>query len=134
MKIQFDKEKQVLVIRDNIKLHFMILKILMVINIVNAALRLYNAYLSGSKTDLFQLSLGILSLGLFLYIYKLSVQEIIPVNEIEYVREIKIFGRRRFSLKLNNGKIRNLYTHKKDIRDLEKIFEASGISKLKKKV
>ena len=129
MKIKYIKEDKTLEIKDNLKMYLMLLNLLMIINIVNAVLTFYNNSLAGVKTGWFIMSLGLVSLLVLFFSFSRSTLEKVHLDEIDYVIEKRVFGRKRFSLKLKNGKIRNLYLKKADISEFEKMTDELNIKK-----
>lgn len=128
--MKFDKENNTLEIKDNLKMHFMLLRFIFIINVANAVLRIYNNYLAGVQDQPILIILGVISALALLYMRSRSTQEIIPIDEIEYLKEKKMLGNRRFFLKLKNGKTRNLPFKNTDIEEFERIIKGSGIRTL----
>jgi len=131
MNIKFNKEKNSLVIKDDLKMYFVILKLIFVLNLVSALLNIYKNYNSGIENELnwLQLILGIVSVGALFFLYTRSTKEVIPVNEISFLFRKAYFGSDKYFLKLNNGKTRNLplIKHQQDVLELERILEEFGI-------
>jgi hypothetical protein len=74
--------------------------------------------------------LGIFSIVLFAYqIFKKTASEKLKISEISSLTEKQFFGRKRFSLKLKNGKLRDLMEMKNetDIEETKKLFKNIGI-------
>ena len=74
--------------------------------------------------------LGIFSIVLFIYqILKKTTSEKLNISEISSLNEKQVFGRKRFSLKLKNGKFRDLMEMKNesDIIKTKEMFENIGI-------
>jgi hypothetical protein len=74
--------------------------------------------------------LGLVSMILLLYLkLKKSASEKLYVSEISSFTEKQIFGRKRFSLTLKNGKLRDLMELKNesDIIETKKLFTNIGI-------
>ncbi len=129
MKIKYDDESNSLVIKDNLKMHLMLINLLMIINIINAVLTFYNNSLAGVKTGWFIITLGVVSLIILFFSFSKSTLEIVPLDGIDYFIEKSVLGRKRFSLKLKNGKIRNLYLRKTDISQFEKLMDQLNIKR-----
>jgi hypothetical protein len=127
MKMKYNREKKVLEINDNLKMHYMLIRFVFIISILNAVLRMYNNYLADIKNEAFIIVLGIVSVIALIFMRTRSVQDIIPLDEIEYLRERKFFGSRRFSFKLIDGKIRNLPVKKKDLNKFDDMIKETGI-------
>jgi hypothetical protein len=82
----------------------------MILNLANAVIRIY-----GKQTteygfiEYIWVGLGIISLVvLFMFLFKMSTAENIPVQQISRLEEKTVFGKKRFALELKNGKKRNL--------------------------
>lgn len=74
--------------------------------------------------------LGIFSIVLFTYqILKKTASKKINISEISTLTEKEVFGRKRLSLKLKNGKFRDLMEMKNEsnIKETKDIFESIGI-------
>ena len=74
--------------------------------------------------------LGLASMTMLIYqILKKSASEKLNLSEISSLTEKQIFGRKRFSLKLKNGKLRDLMELKNesDIIETKKLFTNIGI-------
>jgi hypothetical protein len=135
MKIKFDKEKNSLTIKDDLKMQLRILKFIFVLNfvlnLVSALLNIYKNYNAGIENEVnwLQLILGIGSVGALFFLSTRSTKEVIPVNEISFLFKKAYFGSDRYFLKLKNGKTRNLplIKHQPDVLELERILEESGI-------
>jgi hypothetical protein len=133
MKMRFDRDNRTLEVKDDLKMHFMLLRFIFAINIFNALLRMYNNYLSGIQNEPVIIILGVISVIALLFMRSRSTQEMIPLDEIEFLQEKKILGRNRYSLKLKNGKIRNLPIKKKELDGIEHAIKESGIEIIKPK-
>ena len=74
--------------------------------------------------------LGLVSLIMLIYqIMKKSTSEKLNLSEISSLTEKQVFGRKRFSLKLKNGKLRDLIEMKNqsDIIETKELFKNIGI-------
>jgi len=129
MKIKYDEESKSLIIKDNLKMHLMLINLLMIINIVNAVLTFYNNNLAGVKTGWFIIVLGLVSLVILILSYTRSTLKKVPLDDIDYLIEKRVFGNKRFSLKLKDGKIRNIYLKKDDVSEFEKIIHQLNIKR-----
>ena len=67
--------------------------------------------------------------ALIYQIRKISASDKMKLSEIDSLKEKQFFGRRRISLKLKNGKSRDLIYVKNeaDIRDMKTFFKNIGI-------
>lgn len=132
MKIEFNESENSIEIKDGLKNQYLILKILMILNLANAIIRIF-----GKRTteygfiEYFWVGLGIISLVfLFMFIFKMSTAEKISIGEITELEEKRIFGKKRFSLKLKNGKKRNLGNFKDqfELAKARELFTEIGIA------
>ena len=132
MKIEFNELENSIVIKDGLKNQYLILKILMILNLANAIIRIF-----GKQTaeygfiEYFWIGLGIISLVvLFMFVFKMSTAEKISIVEITELEEKTAFGKNRFSLKLENGKKRNLGNFKDqfELVKARKLFTKIGIA------
>jgi len=110
MKIKLNESENSIEIKDGLNNQYLILKILMILNLANAVIRIY-----GKQTteygfiEYIWVGLGIISLVvLFMFLFKMSTAENIPVQQISRLEEKTVFGKKRFALELKNGKKRNL--------------------------
>tara|TARA_R110000737_G_scaffold56903_2_gene81844 strand:+ start:860 stop:1093 length:234 start_codon:yes stop_codon:yes gene_type:complete len=73
---------------------------------------------------------GVLSIRTLTYLLlKKTTLKKIPLNQIKRLKEKQILGKKRFSLELKNGKLRNLTKLNKqsDINELKRMFSDIGI-------
>lgn len=131
MKITYNADEKTLEIKDNLKAPYLVLKFVMVINVFNALLFLYN-----SRDEPFGwfeaiwVGLIFLSVAVFLFlVFKKSTKEKIPLHEIIRLREKNFFAQHRYSLVLRDGKARDLGQIKSnaDISDMKQLFSNLGI-------
>ena len=131
MRIKYNEIEKSIEIKDSIESHYFILKMIMILNITNAILRLYDLNLSKINfTEIFWFVLGIISLVfLYLFIFKKSTSEKILVEEIKLLKQKNIFWKKAFLLELNNGKTRELLEIKtqSEYIELKKTFSEIGI-------
>ncbi len=110
MNIKYNDIEKTIEIKDGIKNHYFAMKFLLIVNLLNAVLRLLDL----NKTEIvfeeiIWFTLGIVSLILlYLFIFKRTTKEKIPIAEISELIERSILGRSKFSIKLLNGKKREL--------------------------
>ena len=128
MKIQYDKNLNALVVNDDLKMFFTLLKAIFVINLVGSVFKLYNNYMAEIQLNLISVILGIVNLLGLIFTFTRSVEKVIPVDEIDYLYSKKYFTKRYF-LKLKNGKIRNLpyVKYPEDMLELQRIVKESKI-------
>ena len=129
MEIRFNKEDKSLEINDNFKMHLMLIKLLMIINVLNAVFTFYNNRLAGVQTGWLIIALGFISFIILIFSLKISTVEKVPLEDIDHIIVRNTFGRRRFSFKLKDGKVRNLYLKKVDVNEFEKMIDQLNIKK-----
>lgn len=132
MKIKYNETDKSIEIKDGMKTHYFVMKLLMSLNLINAILNLYDVNKTGfGFIEIVWLILGIASIIiLFLFVYKKSTSEKIPVDKIERIKEKSVFGRRKFSIQLKDGKNRDLNEIKtqSEFNELKKMFSEIGIA------
>lgn len=132
MKIKYNEIEKSLEIKDGIKNHYFVMKFLMILNLLNAVLRLLNLNKTGiGFQEIIWFTLGIASLIiLYLFTFKRTTKEKISIAEISGLKEKSILGRSRFSIKLLNGKKRELSELKTqaEFNELKKMFAEIGIA------
>ncbi|MFD2907630.1 hypothetical protein ACFSX9_02675 [Flavobacterium ardleyense] len=133
MKIKYNEIDKSIEIKDGVKSHYFLMKFLIVLNLLNALLRIINIKKTGiGFQEIIWFALGFASLIiLYLFIFKRTTLEKIPISEIKGLNRISIFGRSRFSIKLINGKKRELADIKteSEFNELKKMFIDIGIVK-----
>ncbi|MBB1192878.1 hypothetical protein DNC80_04250 [Flavobacterium sp. SOK18b] len=109
MKFKYNEATASLEIKDGLKSHFLIVRLLLIVTFVNAILNLSNAQVAFGFMKLIWLVLGMVSaIGLYLYYFKKTATENIPLNQIIGIEERVSFGRKKYFLTLKNGKTRDL--------------------------
>jgi hypothetical protein len=132
MKIKYNDSENTIEIKDGLKTQYLLLKILILLNLANALIRLVRQ----NKTEYglieyFWMAIGIVSLiALYFFLFKNSTAEKIKVEDIKRLNEKSVFGRKRFSLKLTNGKNRILGNFKNEFElvEMRELFARVGIS------
>ena len=132
MKIKYNESENTIEIKDGLKNQYLILKILMLLNLASALIRL----IGQNKTEYgiieyFWIAIGVISLiALYFFLFKLSTAEKFKVGEIKRLNEKSVFGRKRFSLELDNGKNRILGNFKNEFElvEVRELFARVGIS------
>ena len=108
-----------------------LIKFLLILNLLNAVLRLINITQTGiGFQEIIWFLLGSTSLiFLYLFLFKKTTLTKIPISEIKELNKKSIFGRRTFSIKLVNGKIRELKEMKTqaDFNELKKMLADNKI-------
>ena len=132
MKIKYNETDKSIEIKDGMKTHYFVMKLLMSLNLLNAILNLYDVNKTGfGFIEIVWLILGIASIIiLFLFVYKKSTSEKIPIERIERIKEKSVFGRKKFSIQLKDGKKRDLNGIKtqSEFNELKKMFADIGIA------
>ncbi|WP_424494039.1 hypothetical protein [Salinimicrobium sp. GXAS 041] len=112
MKISYNESKNTIKINDGAKNQYFLVRTMVVLTFINSLL-----FLSKLSNDHFAMMafiwiiLGITSLVLSYFLFlKLSAAEELSCNEIDSLKEKNVLGRKRLSLRLKNGKSRNLIT------------------------
>ncbi|MDX1279374.1 hypothetical protein [Oceanihabitans sediminis] len=132
MKIKYNESENKIEIKDRLKNQYLIIKILMLLNLANALIRL----IGQNKTEYgvieyIWIGIGIVSIiTLYLFIFKKSSAENVNVEEISLLKEKSIFGRKRFSLELENGKNRDLgnFNNEFELVKARELFSKIGIA------
>lgn len=131
MKLEFDKLKKEINIKDDVANHTWLIIILMLVNIFNMAFQL--SYMSFNKNEALFTLLAVLALISFVVILffftKRSWKSIYKLQQIEGVEVKKVYGRERIFLKLINGKKRSFPILKniEEIENLKKTLTTMGI-------
>jgi len=87
MKINYNKVERSIVIKDDIKNHYFIMKLLLVLNLLNAILRLYDVK-EFRFQEIIWLLLGIISvIVLYYFTVKKSTLNKIPVEKIKQLKD-----------------------------------------------
>ena len=110
MKLHYNTQNETLVIQDGLKNHHFLLKLLMILNLLNAVLNVSTFSISSiGFMQLVWLFLGLVSI---VVLYNLTVKnttsEKIPVSAIKGLKEYSFFGKKRLAIVLTNGKKRDL--------------------------
>lgn len=131
MKIIYNEIEKSIEIKDGLKTHYFALKILLLLNLLNAVLNIYDINTTGiGFLEITWMILGVISLILlYIIIIKNTALEKIPIEAIEKLKEKSIFGRKRISFLLKNGKRRNLVEVKAtpELLNLKKMCNEIGI-------
>ena len=132
MKIKFNETEKTIEIKDGLKKQYLLINISLIFTLVNSVL--FPLFVLDTKQmewmGFVWIILGIFSIVLFTYqILKKTASEKLNISEISSLNEKQVFGRKRFSLKLKNGKFRDLMEMKNesDIIKTKEMFENIGI-------
>ena len=134
MKLHYSTQDETLVIQDGLKNHHFLLKLLMILNLLNAVLNVSTFRISNvGFMQLVWIFLGLVSV---VVLYNLTVKnttlEKIPVNTIKGLKEYSFFGKKRLAIVLNNGKKRDLVEVKtpQEFKEVRKIMKQVGVKDL----
>ena len=132
MIINFNETEKTIEIKDGLKKQYLLMNISLIFTLVNSVL--FPLFVLDEKQmewmGFIWIILGIFSIVLFIYkILKKTASEKLNISEISSLTEKQVFGRKRFSLKLKNGKSRDLMEMKNesDIIKTKEMFENIGI-------
>ncbi|WP_272150894.1 hypothetical protein [Tenacibaculum aiptasiae] len=131
MKLEFNKLKKEISIKDEVANHTWLIIILMAVNVFNMVFQL--SYISFEKNELLFIGLAILALVsilvIFFFFTKRSWKSMYTLEEIEGVEVKKIYGKERIFLKLLNGKRRSfpILRNLEEIENLKKTLTNMGI-------
>ena len=131
MKISYNESSRAIEIKDGLKTHVLLIKVLMFLNLANSLLNLVD--LSASNYGFIKLIwifLGLVSvIVLYRFTFKKSTLENIPIAQIKGLSESVFLGRKKYFLELQNGKRRDLLEIKTDaeFKELKKMFSKIGI-------
>lgn len=132
MKIKYNEIDRLIEIKDGLKTHSFVIKFLMVLNLLNAVLSIFIINKNGiGFQSAIWFVLGLVSLiVLYLFVFKKTTLEKIPIKDIKGLSEKSIFGKSRFSIQLVNGKKRELPELKTqaEFDKLKKMFADFGIA------
>ncbi len=132
MKIKFNENEKTIEIKDGLKQQYFLIKMSLVFTLINSIL--FPVFVLDEKQlkwmGFIWIILGITCTGILIYqLLKKTASEKLNLSDITKLTEKQLFGRKRFSLKLKNGKFRDLMEMKKesDIIEMKKLFEEVGI-------
>ena len=132
MKIKFNEKEKSIEIKDGLKTQYFLIKMTLIFTLINSIL--FPVFVLDKKQlewmGFIWIILGLVSMNMLIYqILKKSTSEKLNLSEISSLIEKQVFGRKRFSLKLKNGKLRDLIEMKNesDIVGTKKLFKNIGI-------
>lgn len=131
MKFKYNKTNKTIEINDGLKSHYLLIKVLLIITLINSILNVYNI----SKSTIGFMEIIWLLLGLFsvVMLYSLIVKETtlekIPIENINRFTEKTWLGKKQYQLELVNGKKRPLKDIKTEaeLKALKKSLKEAGI-------
>lgn len=131
MKITYNETEKCVEIKDGLKNHFLLMKVLMILNLANSILNLSDVNINNFRfINLVWAILGTISiLVLYKFIVKKTSAEKVAIDQINGLKERIFMGRKKYFLELKNGKKRDLLEVKSDseFKDLKKMFKKIGI-------
>lgn len=132
MKIQFDEKEKSIEIKDGLKTQYLLIKMMLFITLINSIL--FPVFILDKRQlewlGFIWILLGLGSMIMLIYqVMTKSKSEKLNLSEISSLTEKQVFGRTRFSLKLKNGKLRDLMEMKNesDIIETKELFKNIGI-------
>jgi hypothetical protein len=109
MKFKYNEATASLEIKDGLKSHFLIVRLLLIVTFVNVLLNLSNAQVEFGLMKLIWLLIGMAAaVGLRHYFMKKTGADTIPFDQIAGIKEREVKGIKKYFLELKNGKIRDL--------------------------
>ena len=131
MKITYNETEKCVEIKDGLKNHFLLMKVLMILNLANSVLNLSDVNSNNFRfINLVWAILGTISiLVLYKFIVNKTSAEKVAIDQINGLKERIFMGRKKYFLELKNGKKRDLLEVKSDseFKDLKKMFKKIGI-------
>ena len=96
MKIKYNKAEKTIEINDSLKTQYLILKILMLLNLTNASIRLFSKKTNEYGTaEYFWIGIGLISLiAIIAFTTKLSTAKKILVVNIDALEEKNVLGQK----------------------------------------
>ena len=132
MKIQFDEKEKSIEIKDGLKTQHLLIKMMLFITLINSIL--FPVFILDKRQlewlGFIWILLGLGSMIMLIYqVMTKSTSEKLKLSEISSLKEKQVFGRTRLSLKLKNGKLRDLMEMKNesDIIETKELFKNIGI-------
>ncbi|MBC5862065.1 hypothetical protein [Flavobacterium turcicum] len=109
MKFKYNEATASLEIKDGLKSHFLIVRLLLIVTFVNVILNLSNSQVEFGLMKLIWLLIGMaVAVGLRQYFIKKTGSNIIPLEQIVSVQDKSTSVRKKYALILKNGKRRDL--------------------------
>ena len=131
MKINYNEREKIIEIKDGLKNQYVVIYLGLIFTFVNSVIQTLMLDKKQMQWIAFiWIILGILSIVLLTYqILKKTASEKLNLSEISSLVEKDFFGRKRISLKLKNGKLRDLMEMKKqsDLIQTKELFKNIGV-------
>mgnify|MGYP000212246282 CR=1 FL=1 len=110
MNIQYNLQIASFEIKDDLASYYFVMKLLLVLNLINAVLNIWNTRKEGfSVIMIIWIVVFVLSVvTLYLFMFKRTTATVVSVANIERLQEKSFLGRKRLSFVLTNGKSRHL--------------------------
>lgn len=110
MNIKFNQVDRTIEIKDGLKSHLFLMKLLMIVTLTNSVLNLSDVVTKAvGYATIIWLILGVVAGGfLYHFVVKRSGLEKIPVDQIQGFNARVASGRKKYYLSLKNGKTRDL--------------------------
>jgi hypothetical protein len=132
MLIQHDEKTGTIVLNDGYKVQYRILLALIIINGINGVINgFYNRLDDLGVISFFWMLILVVSLILlFYFLIKKTAKSKIPVLEVKKLKVNTRWGKKKYSLELSNGKIRDLpkFERQEDIDALLKAFGHASVA------
>tara|TARA_B100000787_G_C15933907_1_gene181975 strand:- start:64 stop:471 length:408 start_codon:yes stop_codon:yes gene_type:complete len=132
MIIKFNEKEKSIEINDGIKAQYLMINVILVITLINSIL--FPAFVLEKEEDEWMCFIWIICglatiISMTYQILKKSTSKKLNLSEISSLTEKQILGQKRYSLKLTNGKLRDLVEmkNKSDIIETKKLFKNIGI-------
>ncbi|MDG2433545.1 hypothetical protein [Flavobacterium sp.] len=130
MSVTYNEAVKAIEIKDGLKSHQFLMKVLMIILLINAILNLSNDKIAFGFMKVLWLVLGMFAVViLHKYIFKKTGSEKIPADQIKGLSESVFLGRKKYFIVLQNAKQRDLLAVKSDaeLAQVRKLFTKNGI-------
>ena len=130
MNVTYNEAAKAIEIKDGLKSHQFLMKIMMIILLINAILNLSNDKIAFGFMKVLWLVIGMFAVViLHKYIFKKTGSEKIPADQIKGLGESVFLGRKKYFIVLQNGKQRDLLAVKSDaeMAQVRKLFTKNGL-------
>jgi hypothetical protein len=126
MKIEYNEVERTIYIKDDLNNHYFMMKSLIVLNLINAILRLLNLEETGvGLQEILWFIIGAVSLiTLYFFLYKKTTAEKFNIHEIKRIKKRSFLGRNKYYLELVNGTQRDLpgFKNEQELADLKSLL------------
>ncbi len=134
MLVKYNSENNSFIINDEINNFKKIYLLLRIINTIALSLMTFNHYKKDGFNGItpFFFFLAIIAIGILIVsVYKKTYSKEIKLQDIAYLKEHTLLGRKRFSIRLKSNKNRDIHTTFKNYEEIEnfkKVFQENGIT------